>query len=639
MSRTLFAAFALLSVAGCRSGEDAKPEPAPTGEIAPILDREDAQDIHSFAQPLEARVYHIALDLDVDLDAKQVAGKATLSIDAKDEAEEIVLDTRGLRLEKITDGTGKALDYEVGEEGPDNVGAPLTVQIGDARTVVVHYASAENASALQFLTPEQTSGKEHPFLFSQGQAIENRSWIPTQDSPGIRQTWEANIRVPNPLVAVMSAPSSGDPIPDGETHTVYRFEMDKSVPPYLIALAVGDLEFKPLGIKTGVWAEPEMIEEAAAELADTEKMVTASEELFGPYRWGRYDMLVLPPAFPFGGMENPVMTFLTPSFIAGDKSLVSLIAHELAHSWSGNLTTNATWADFWLNEGMTVWAEQRIIEAVYGTERYEQDVQLSLDAMNEEVEGLERKDDSALAIDLTGRHPDDGLTGIPYDKGSAFLRTIENEVGRERFDEFMKGWFDRHAFKPVTSGMFYEELVEYLFDGDEEKAAELKVREWIYEPGIPDNIALGNAEAFAEVDAAVEAFDEGGAPDADAWNDFNTNEKLRFLAAIDSDDLSDARLKAMDEAFGLTDTGNNEVLFLWLKAAVANRYDPAVPRLEQFLTDIGRRKFVRPLFVALAEDEEWGLPIARELYPKVRPLYHPITSRDLDEMGLLPEAD
>ena len=244
--------------------------------------------------------------------------------------------------------------------------------------------------------------------------------------------------------------------------------MDKPVAPYLIAIAVGDLAFRELGPRTGVWTEPAMLDKAAAELADTEKMVAAAEELYGPYQWGRYDMLVLPPSFPFGGMENPTLTFLTPTFIAGDKSLTSLIAHELAHSWSGNLATNATWADFWLNEGMTTYATTRIVEAVYGPKVAAQQVALGHDAMNAAItdNGGPGGADTRLHIDLKGRHPDDGLTDIAYEKGAAFLRTIEVAVGRERFDAWLKGWFERHKFQPVTTSMFLADIREHLIKGD-----------------------------------------------------------------------------------------------------------------------------------------------------------------------------
>ena len=260
----------------------------------------------------------------------------------------------------------------------------------------------------------------------------------------------------------MSAPKwdEPDPTPPPPNMRSFGFRMEHPVAPYLIAIAVGDLAFRELGPRTGVWTEPVMLDKAAAELADTEKMVDAAEALYGPYKWGRYDMLVLPPSFPFGGMENPTLTFLTPTFIAGDKSLTSLIAHELAHSWSGNLATNATWADFWLNEGMTTYAERRIVEKVYGPKVAAQQVALGLDAMNKAIEengGLTGAD-TRLHIDLKGRHPDSGLTDIAYEKGAAFLRTIETIVGRERFDEWLKGWFSRHEFEPVTTSIFLADI-------------------------------------------------------------------------------------------------------------------------------------------------------------------------------------
>lgn len=638
MTKTWMAAIAAMAlvVTGCRSSDPEPPENNLPDNVAPILDRDDAVDVHSFAKPLEARVYHVALDLDVDFDARRVAGTATLDIDVADDTETITLDSRNLAIEKITDIEGNPLDWSAGETS-EALGTPITVTFGDARKLVVHYASGEDASALQWLTPEQTAGGRHPFLLSQGQAIENRSWIPTQDSPGIRQTWEAQITVPTALTAVMSAESVGEPVPEGETGRTFKFEMDKSVPPYLIAIAVGDIEFRPLGLRSGVWAEPELLPAAAAELADTESMISAAEDLFGPYDWGRYDMIVLPPSFPYGGMENPRLTFLTPTFIAGDKSLTALIAHELAHSWSGNLATNATWADFWLNEGMTVWAEQRIVEAVYGEEAYAQQVALSMEDLDEELGNLEDWQ-KPLAIDLKGKHPDDGFNGVPYDKGAAFLRTIEAEVGREAFDQFMRGWFQRHAFSPVTSSMFVEELKQYLLDGDEERAEALMLEQWVYGEDMPENLAQPPADAFAEVDSAITAFNGGGTPNSEAWSGWNTAERLRFLGGIEQD-LPTVRLDALNRELALNETGNNEILFLWLKLAINNRYDPALPRLERFLTTQGRRKFVAPLITALAEDTEWGRPIAAEIYAEARPLYHPITTRGLDELNLLADID
>ena len=631
MVRSIAAAAALL-LAACQGTQAPKPAEDASG-VAPILAGADAVDIHSYAKPLEARVTNVALDLTVDFAARRLGGTATLDIDRKADAKEIILDDKGLEIASVTDGEGAPLAHTVGAFD-ENFGAPLSIGLRpDTKRIVINYKSAPNAEALQWLTPEQTAGKKQPYLFSQGQAINNRSWIPTQDSPGIRQTWEAKIHVPSQLTAVMSAPKSAEPMTEGGER-VFTYKMDKPVAPYLIAIAVGDLAFRDLGPRTGVWTEPVMLDKAEAELVDTEKMVAAAEKLFGPYRWGRYDMLVLPPSFPFGGMENPTLTFLTPTFIAGDKSLTSLIAHELAHSWSGNLATNATWADFWLNEGTTTYAERRIVEAVYGEKVAKQQVALGIDAIGEAIAdaGGAGGADTRLHLDLTKRNPDDGLTDIAYEKGAAFLRMIEANVGRDKFDAFMRGWFDRHAFKPVTSAMFLADLRQYLVKGDEALEAKLQLDRWVYQPGIPSNAIPADPKAFAEVDAAVAAFPANGTPPP-AWNGWTSDERLRFLNRLPRK-LPKARLDALDQALALTTTGNNEVLFAWLELAVANRYDPAVPAVERFLATQGRRKFVRPLFKALAEDKQWGLPIAQRLYPKVRPLYHPVTAGSVDELKL-----
>ncbi len=630
--RPLIAACAALALWSCSSAD--RPTPlAETAAIAPILDTPDAVDVHSYAKPLEARVTHVALDLSVDFQAKRLSGTATLDLQAKPGVKQIILDDKGLEIEAITDAAGKALPHQVGAID-EKLGAPLTIQMGDAKKIVIRYKSAADSSALQWLTPEQTAGKKHPYLLSQGQAIENRSWIPTQDSPGVRQTWEARISVPAPLTAVMSAPKAGEPVAEGASRT-FMFKMDKPVAPYLIAIAVGDLAFRELGQRTGVWTEPAMLDKAAAELADTEKMVAAAEALFGPYQWGRYDLLVLPPSFPFGGMENPTLTFLTPTFIAGDKSNNSLIAHELAHSWSGNLATNATWADFWLNEGMTTYAERRIIEAVYGPKVAAQQVALGHDAIRTAIEenGGPTGADTRLHIDLKGRAPGDGLTDIAYEKGAAFLRTIEVAVGRERFDAWLKGWFSRHMFQPVTTSIFLADIREHLIKGDQALEAKLALDNWVNDPGIPVNLAPADPQAFAEVDAAVIAYKAGKQPEVSAWSRWTTDERLRFLSRIDKKQPAQ-RLEGLDQAFGLARASNNEVRFAFLTLAVAARYDPAIPALDEFLTVQGRRKFVRPLLTSLAEDKAWGRSIAERIYAKTRSLYHPVTVRDLDKLGL-----
>ena len=630
MNRMIVAASTLL-LAACQMGSAPAPQAGDASTIAPILATPDAVDVHSFAKPLEARVTHIALDLGVDFTARRIAGTATLDIQAKPNATSIILDDKGLEITRIVAADGTPLTYTVGAVDP-NLGAPLTIAIGSARKIVITYKSAPDSGALQWLTPAQTVGKKLPFLFSQGESIENRSWIPTQDSPGIRQSWEARIRVAKPLTAVMSAPRAAEPVTDGDAR-IFSFKMDHPVASYMIAIGVGDLVFRDLGPRTGVWTEPGMIDKAAAELSDTEKMVAAAEKLYGPYAWGRYDMLVLPPSFPFGGMENPTLTFLTPTFIAGDKSLTSLVAHELAHSWSGNLATNATWADFWLNEGMTTYAERRIVEEVYGPKMAVQQVALGIDAQDKAVveAGGPAAPDTRLHLDLKGRHPDDGLTDIAYEKGAAFLRMIEANAGRPRFDAWLKGWFDRHRFQPVTSALFLADLRANLVKGDKDLEAKLMLDRWVYQPGIPANAVKADAQAFAAVDTASAAFATGGAPDVAGWNAYNTDERLRFLNRLPRT-LDKARLDTLASAFALGSTTNNEVLFAWLDLATHNRYDPAVPALSAFLTSVGRGKYVRPLYKTLYADAGWGRPIAQRLYAQARPMYHPLVTRDVDKV-------
>jgi leukotriene-A4 hydrolase len=644
MRNLILAAFLLL--AGCY-------EPAGNGQqaagaegermVAPVLTSPEARDAWSFARPEVARVTHVALDLVADFQAKRMAGTATLDVQAAQGAREIVLDTKGLEIEGVSDPTGRPLQYALGQ-GDERRGKPLTVQLGPstgsgqaARQIVVRYRSAPDAEALQWLTPEQTAGKRHPYLLSQGQPILNRSWIPTQDSPGIRQTWEARIIAPEPLKVVMSGErltpegegaEAGSPAPPGQGTRAFRFRMNQPVAPYLIAIAIGDLAFRELGPRTGVWTEPAMLEAAARELADTEAMVVAAERLYGPYRWGRYDLIVLPPSFPYGGMENPTLTFLTPTFIAGDRSLVGLVAHELAHSWSGNLVTNAVWSDSWLNEGFTSYFENRIMEAIYGERRAAQEAALSWD---EAQKALQEEGATAPTTRLhASDDPDAGVSGIVYDKGAIFLRTIERIVGRERFDAYLRSYFDRHAFQPMTSARFLADLRANLVRGDQALEQRLMLDQWVYQPGLPENAARPDPQAFAQVDQAVAAYNSSGNASGIPYARWNTAERLRFLNSLPRE-LPRERLAALDQAFGLSRSGNSEVLFAWLQLALANRYDPAVPAAEQFLLRMGRRKFVAPLFETLMGEGEWGRPIAQRLYARVRPSYHSVTTGTVDE--------
>jgi aminopeptidase N len=616
----LAAALLATTAAACTTAPD-RAGPAMVAQVLP-----EAVDASSYARPAEARVTHVALDLNADFEAKRLGGTATLDVQAAPTAREIVLDTKGLAIRSVTDGQGRALPFAFGAND-EKLGAPLTIQLNGARRIRIDYLSAPEAEALQWLTPEQTAGKRQPFLFSQGQPILNRSWIPTQDSPGIRQTWEARITVPEALVAVMSADrlsQKGEAA--GPGRRAFRFRMDKPVAPYLVAIAVGDLAFRPLGRRSGVYAEPSTVDRAAAELVDTEKMIDAAEDLYGPYRWGRYDMIVLPPAFPYGGMENPTLTFLTPTFIAEDRSLVNLVAHELAHSWSGNLVTNAVWADSWLNEGFTSYFENRIMESLYGTGRASQEAALSWSDMESALTELGRTAPGTRLHDPSQADE----SGIVYDKGSVFLRTIERIVGRERFDAYLRSYFDRHAFQPMTSQRFLADLRANLVRGDAALEQKLMLDQWVYQPGLPANAARPDPNAFARVDTALAAFKTGGAASAIPYSGWNTAERLRFLNGLPRE-LPQPRLTELDRAFSLTGSSNAETLFAWLQLALANRYEPAVPAAERFLMSMGRRKFVAPLFETLMKEGDWGKAHARRIYAQARPTYHSVTTGTVDK--------
>ena len=591
-----------------------------------------AEDAHSYSNPQAVRVRHVDLDWNVLFDQKILRGTATLTIEraANGGNQPLMLDTRDLKIAKVetsADGSRFApTKFTVG--AADKIlGAPLTVQLpANAKSVRIHYSTSPLASGLQWLEPSQTAGKKTPFMFSQAQAIHARSFIPLQDSPQVRVTYTARVRTPANLLAVMSA--------EGNAQTAartgdYRFRMTRAIPPYLIAIAVGDLQFRSLGTRTGVYSEPAMLEKSAYELADTEKMVEATERLFGAYRWGRYDILVLPPSFPFGGMENPMLTFATPTILAGDRSLVSLVAHELAHSWSGNLVTNATWRDFWLNEGFTTYLERRIVEAVYGAPRREMEATLGRRSLEEELSEMQPRD-QILHVDLKGRDPDEGFTGVPYEKGALFLRHLEETVGREKFDRFIRNYFDSHAFQSITTETFVDYLQKNLI-AQNPQISRADVDQWIYQAGLPQSAPRPASDAFAKVEAQAKNYASGKLAAKDvqtrAWT---TQEWLHFLKTLPPN-LGAKRMSELDRAFDLTARGNSEIAFQWLMMAIRNNYAPADARLEEFLTTIGRRKFVRPLFAELVKTPA-GAKRAGEIYAKARPGYHPITAASIDEV-------
>jgi leukotriene-A4 hydrolase len=579
-----------------------------------------ARDPHTWSKPNQARVVHLDWNAKVDFATKTIQAVATYDIDNLTDTNAIVLDAKGLRISSVQ-VDGKDVAYQLSEEKPF-IGSALSIPIDSAsKKISVAYATTEAAEALLWVEGEQ------PFLFTQSQAILGRTWIPCQDSPGVRITYNATVEVPSHLMALMSAENPTAKSADGK----YTFKMDQPIPAYLIALAVGDIAFKPIGSSTGVYAQPHLIDLAASEFSEMQQMVDAAEKLYGDYVWGRYDVLVLPAAFPFGGMENPKLTFATPTILAGDKSLVSLVAHELAHSWSGNLVTNATWNDFWLNEGFTVYFEQRIMEAVYGRERSEMLAQLArqeLDATLLELKEADMNADTRLKLALEDRSPDDGMTDIAYNKGYFFLRLIEETTGREKFDAFLKEYFTSHAFQVMETETFLAYLRKNLLTPEQESA--INVQDWVYGEGIPNNIPIVNTQKFILVDL-VRTNWEAGKIQANniGWAKWSYQERVHFISNL-SPAIHAGKMQELDNAFEISSTGNNEVLFVWLLKAIDRQYTPAYAKLHEFLTTVGRRKFVKPLYEELIRTDQTAL--AQKIYLVARPHYHAVTVGSVDAL-------
>mgnify|MGYP001480580743 FL=1 len=580
-------------------------------------------DSHTLSNYKDLPIIHAHLDLEVDFVNKLLKGSVTHNLIEDRNTDLLVLDSKHLEVDSVKDERGNRLNFEIGNFD-ELLGSKFSIQLNtQSKSVTIFYKTTNKSEALDWLMPNQTAGKNFPFMYTQGQSIFTRSWIPIQDTPGLRITYSAKIKTPENMMAVMSASNPQEQ----HSENSYNFEMKQPIPPYLIALAVGNLQFKAVDYRTGVYAEPTMLDECVDELSDMGKMVDVAENLYGKYDWDRYDVIVLPPSFPFGGMENPRLTFATPTIIAGDRSLVSLIAHELAHSWSGNLVTNATWNDFWLNEGFTVYFERRIMEALYGKDYSEMLALLGYQDLVEEINGLE-PDMQLLRLNMLGKHPDDAMTDIAYEKGYFFLRMIENHVGREKMDSFLLKYFNDHKFKTIITEEFIIYLKKYLLNENKEK---LNINEWIFEPGIPANCPKVNSVRFENAVSLVDDFMIFGASSLkEKTANWSTHEWLHFIKNLPKE-ITVIQLSDLDKVFNFSNSGNSEILALWFLQSIKSDYQPAFDNLEKFLIKIGRRKFLQPLFLELSKNEKhkaW----AKEVYKKARGNYHYVSFNTIDKI-------
>ena len=627
-------ALAMIATASGCTGESAGPaEPQPAAKPAAQAPAPSSRrhDESSYAEPEKVRIADLALDLKLDFDARQLSGTATYTLEWTDpKATELVLDTRDLSVQKVEGEAGGAwapLEYALADADPV-FGSKLTVQAPQRNAKVrVTYATSPQASGLQWLEPAMTEGKQLPFMFSQSQAIHARSWVPLQDTPGVRFTYSAHVTSRPDVMVLMSADNDPAATRDGD----YSFTMPQPIPSYLLAIAAGDLVFKPISPRSGVWAEPSMVERAVAEFEDTEQMIATTEKLYGAYRWERYDMLVLPPSFPFGGMENPRLSFITPTVIVGDKSLVSLIAHELAHSWSGNLVTNASWKDIWLNEGFTTYVQGRITEALYGIEMAEMERQIDQAGLKADMAGMEASDQMLTLPPLGTRDPDEALSEVAYTKGAWFLQFLEQRFGREVFDPFLRGWFDDHAFQSADTDQFVAYLRAHLLAKNPNAVSAEELDAWLRQPGIPGFAPPSQSRTFSNVDTARIAWrGSGQLPNPQIADEWGTQAWVHFLEGM-GDTLKPEQLAQLDAAYGFTGTANGEIAMRWYPLAIRSGYDAALPAAGEFIQRVGRRKLIMPIYEELAKTPE-GLAFAREVFARARPGYHPITTASVEAL-------
>ncbi len=589
-----------------------------------------AADPHSYGEPDRFLVRHVDLDLRADFAEHRLDGTAELTVEQLDPtAEELTLDTRDLEIRSVhlvePSGRTKVLAFKLAPPDPV-LGSKLTISFAKCCSATqqmrlrIDYRTSANASSLQWLEPAQTSGP-HPFVYSQGQTIHTRSWIPIQDSPGVRVTYTARMRTPPGLVAVMSAAGVTEA---GAAPGEFRFEMKQPIPAYLIALAIGDLRFQSLGDRVGVWTEPSRLAAAANELADLPRMLEAGEKMLGPYRWDRYDVQIMPRAFAYGGMENPRLSFISPSIIAGDRSLVSVIVHELAHSWSGNLVTNSTWDDFWLNEGFTTYLERRLVENLYGERLARMEDAIAFEALAQAIEDAKaagRPQDTALRLDLAGRDPNENISDVAYEKGRWFLGFLEGRFGRPVFDAFLRDYFAAHAFRSMDTAGFRSWLLSHLERPGAPKVTAAEIDEWLFGSGLPSTMPPVPQGVFDAVDRAAADWRAGRiAAKQLPVQDWVPQEWVRFLDEQPAG-LEDAKLSELRSTFRLGADGNAEIARSWLALVIRTGYEPAFPDLERFLLNTGRYRLVVTLFQELARTPA-GTGLGRRIYSKAKPGYH-----------------
>ncbi|CAN6463201.1 unnamed protein product [Victoria cruziana] len=593
-------------------------------------------DPHSFSDSAHPFVSHVSLALYFDFATSIIDGTALLSL-SQPHAGSLFLDTRSLAIHSVADpATLDALPFTL-DFNPDPIkGQLLSVTLSDHNhSLLVRFSTHPSSSALQWLSPPQTSGKRLPYVYTQCQPIHARSIFPCNDTPTARIRFSALLNLPAHMSAVMSAahvrrrpPVAGEG-PDDERwcadgRVVEEFRMDQPIPPYLFAFAVGEIVSRDVGPRTKVYAEKDspVLEAAASEFAEAETMIRQGEKLFGEYEWERFDLLVLPPSFPYGGMENPRMVFLTPTVIAGDGSGAQVVAHELAHSWTGNLITNASNNDFWLNEGFTTYAERRIVEVVQGEERAALNIGIGWSGLKEEMERFkDNMEFTKLRTNQEGINPDEIYSRVPYEKGFQFLWRIERQIGRPDFDEFLKKYIAKFKFQSINTQTFLDFLKESV-PGIEK---DIDLDAWVDGTGIPADAMEPVSALYTKIVSLAKEFKLGRMPTEEETADWGGQEWELYLENLPKNS-DPSQVQSLDARYVLAEHMNWEVkvAFLTLAASVGLRdYFAAI---EKTLNSVGRMKYLRPLYTALVtgRSKDEGQMLAKRVFSEARDSYHPI---------------
>lgn len=475
-----------------------------------------------------------------------------------------------------------------------------------------------------WLTPEQTAGKKKPFVYTQGQAVLNRAFFPCFDTPAVKFTYSALVEVPDGFTAVMSADTWEKRSPNK-----FFFQMSQPIPSYLIALAVGDLVSAEVGPRSRVWTEPCLIEDAKKEYNGViEEFLATGEKLFGPYVWGRYDVLFMPPSFPFGGMENPCLTFVTPCLLTGDRSLADVIIHEISHSWFGNLVTNANWGEFWLNEGFTMYAQRRISATLYGAAYtcLEAAAGRALLRQHMDVTGEDHPLNKLRVKIEPGVDPDDTYNETPYEKGFCFVSYLAHLVGdQNKFDNFLKAYVDEFKFQSILADDFLEFYLEY-FPELKKKGVDsipgLEFDRWLNTPGwppylpdlTPGDTLMSEAEELAQLWGTPE-LNMGAVVKVDisAWR---TYQLIYFLDKIlQRSPLPTGNVQKLAKTYPqIAEARNAELRLRWGQIVLKNDYQEDFWKVKAFLQDQGKQKYTLPLYRAMMGGSAAAQALAQDTF-------------------------